>query len=539
MKAITHSKRFTRSRAGNFIYFLLILAAGLFTILPMLYSILTSLKPLDELMIFPPRFYPRRPSFNNFIGLPALLSNLTVPLSRYVFNSFFVTIVTTMGHIFVASMASYVLSKTKFKARYVINLIVQFALLYSAYTLAVPQYVIFAKLGMIDTYWVYILPYLPSTLIIPKEPDDTIGNTTATVISYITNKVSPSTPDKNLVVGNLQSSFKFNAETSYAKSIIVPVEKNKTYMFSAWIKGNVLSDENSGNIQFGIANPRKNKFLSFPVEDGEFAIGQYLVTPSWDNQWHQRGMVFNSGDLDSVEILLISTASQGELRDFVICELEDAVVPVVKVPKKIEKISKTTIENMGCREKDNLFKNPKMSPKGDTYWSKGLGYGNRFKLANVDGNGVLRLDGTNSGIYYVKWVDVKPNTSYTFTLEVYTQEGSTYAFGLWDSNTVCSQVIGTELTFDGNNAWQLASFRFNSGGNTRVALYIRDDGGRAYFDNAKLFESSKAISLTDSNVTNPKTGEDLKSVLLCFVVLLAAAALALAAHRKTHKYYCS
>ncbi|HBT64889.1 MAG TPA: hypothetical protein DEB10_09555 [Ruminococcaceae bacterium] len=164
MKAITHSKRFTRSRAGNFIYFLLILAAGLFTILPMLYSILTSLKPLDELMIFPPRFYPRRPSFNNFIGLPALLSNLTVPLSRYVFNSFFVTIVTTMGHIFVASMASYVLSKTKFKARYVINLIVQFALLYSAYTLAVPQYVIFAKLGMIDTYWVYILPYLPSTL---------------------------------------------------------------------------------------------------------------------------------------------------------------------------------------------------------------------------------------------------------------------------------------------------------------------------------------------------------------------------------------
>jgi len=171
-----------------------------------------------------------------------------------------------------------------------------------------------------------------------------------------------------------------------------------------------------------------------------------------------------------------------------------------------------------------------MTPKGDTFWSSGLGYGNQFKLANVEGNGVLQLNGANLGIYYVKWVDVKPNTSYTFTLEVYTEEGSTYAFGLWDSNPVCSQVIGTELTFEGNNAWRLASFRFNSGENSRVALYIRDDGGKAYFDNAKLFESSKAIPLTDSNVVNPNTGEDFELALLfMFGMMLAAAALAVAA----------
>jgi len=46
----------------------------------------------------------------------------------------------------------------------IISMIVQFALLYNSYTLAIPQYVIFSKLNMIDSYWVYILPYLPATL---------------------------------------------------------------------------------------------------------------------------------------------------------------------------------------------------------------------------------------------------------------------------------------------------------------------------------------------------------------------------------------
>ena len=41
---------------------------------------------------------------------------------------------------------------------------VQFALLFNAYTLAIPRYLIYSNLGMIDSYLVYILPYIPSTL---------------------------------------------------------------------------------------------------------------------------------------------------------------------------------------------------------------------------------------------------------------------------------------------------------------------------------------------------------------------------------------
>ena len=161
----SQTRRYTRSRMGNILLFLLLLAAGLFTILPMVYSVATSFKPLEELRLFPPTLITvKRPTLANYAALPTLLTSLSVPLSRYIFNSVFVAVVPVVVHIFIASMASFVLAKSDLKGRNILYWIVQFALLYNAYTLAIPQYLIFTKMGIIDTLLVYILPYLPSTL---------------------------------------------------------------------------------------------------------------------------------------------------------------------------------------------------------------------------------------------------------------------------------------------------------------------------------------------------------------------------------------
>ena len=158
-------KRYTRSKVGNFFYFTVLFAAGLFTILPLIYSVITSFKPLDELLAFPPRFYVVRPTLSNYTALPGLISKLSVPLSRYIFNSLLVSILTTVLHVIVAAMAAFVL--TQWKGNRLIAalfVIVPFSLLYNSYTLAIPQYLVFSKLRLIDTYLVYILPYLPSAL---------------------------------------------------------------------------------------------------------------------------------------------------------------------------------------------------------------------------------------------------------------------------------------------------------------------------------------------------------------------------------------
>ena len=158
------SKRFTRSRFGNFMYFFFLTAAGLFSVLPLIYAVTTSFKPIDELLIFPPTFFVRRPTTENYVALPTLLSSLSVPLSRYVFNSLFITVFTSILNIVFSAMAAFSLSKGTYKGRGIIFMIIQFALMFNAYTLSVPQYVIFSELHIVNTYWVYILPQLAGTL---------------------------------------------------------------------------------------------------------------------------------------------------------------------------------------------------------------------------------------------------------------------------------------------------------------------------------------------------------------------------------------
>lgn len=100
----------------------------------------------------------------NYLALPGLLSNLRIPLSRYIFNSLFISAVTTILYVLISSMAAFVLSKSHVRGKKVMFLAVQYALLFTPFTLAIPQYLIFSYTRMIDTYFVYILPYLASTM---------------------------------------------------------------------------------------------------------------------------------------------------------------------------------------------------------------------------------------------------------------------------------------------------------------------------------------------------------------------------------------
>ncbi len=165
LPARNQTRRYTRSKIGNFFYFFFLFAAGMFSLLPMIYCVVTSLKPLDELLVFPPTLFTvKRPTFANFLALPDLISSLSVPLSRYVFNSIFIAVVGTVFSVVFSAMAAFVLSKTNIKNKKIIFTIIQFALLFNAYTLAIPQYIIYSQLNVINTYLVYLFPTLASSM---------------------------------------------------------------------------------------------------------------------------------------------------------------------------------------------------------------------------------------------------------------------------------------------------------------------------------------------------------------------------------------
>ena len=84
---------------------------GLFMLFPIYLAVVMSIKPVEELFIFPPKLYAIRPTLDNFRDMFEALHQNRVPFSRYVFNSFAVTVSVTVLQCIFASMAAFVLAK--------------------------------------------------------------------------------------------------------------------------------------------------------------------------------------------------------------------------------------------------------------------------------------------------------------------------------------------------------------------------------------------------------------------------------------------
>ena len=153
-----------RSLFVTALIFLFLVALGLFMALPLVYAVMQAFKPLEELFIFPPRFFVSNPTTQNFKNLSFLISNLWIPFERYLYNTTFVSIVTTFSYLLVATLAAYPLAKHNFVGKKAINNLITLALMFSGGVIALPQYVIMSKLGLIDTYGAIIFPSLASTM---------------------------------------------------------------------------------------------------------------------------------------------------------------------------------------------------------------------------------------------------------------------------------------------------------------------------------------------------------------------------------------
>lgn len=164
MKLKASNKQAGKKIGGTVAIFLFLTILGLFMVLPIYLTIVMSIKPVEELFIFPPKLYAIRPTFDNFKEMFGALHQNRVPFSRYVFNSIFVTATVTIAQCIFASMAAFVLAKCRFPGSKVINSIIVVALLYQSNVIYIMQYIVMAKLHMIDTYWALILPSIASPM---------------------------------------------------------------------------------------------------------------------------------------------------------------------------------------------------------------------------------------------------------------------------------------------------------------------------------------------------------------------------------------
>lgn len=164
MKFLYRRKKRSRSLFGDVMLFLLLAAIGYFMALPLIFVINNAFKPINEILKFPPDFFVRTPTLSNFTDLYYLLSGSWVPFSRYIFNTFFIAVLGTAGHVIIASMAAYPLAKRKFPGAGLLFTVVVLSLMFSATVTQITNYMTMSWLGMLDTHWAVIIPAIGSSL---------------------------------------------------------------------------------------------------------------------------------------------------------------------------------------------------------------------------------------------------------------------------------------------------------------------------------------------------------------------------------------
>ena len=153
MKKIVKRRKPNRSVVGDVVIYFLLFLIALAMVFPLVFAVSSALKPLDELFLFPPKVFAQNPTMDNFQDLFVTMGKSWVTFSRYIFNTVFITVVGTAGHLIIASMGAFVLAKYEFPGSKLFFSIVVTALMFNGYVTAIPNYLIISKLGWIDTYW--------------------------------------------------------------------------------------------------------------------------------------------------------------------------------------------------------------------------------------------------------------------------------------------------------------------------------------------------------------------------------------------------
>ena len=153
-----------RSIGGDIVLYLFLLLMAALMVYPLVFAVNAALKPLDELFKFPPKTFAQNPTLDNFTDLFVTLGKSWVTFPRYVFNTVFITVAGTAGHLVVASMAAFVLAKYDFPGGRTFFKLVTIALMFNGSVTAIPNYLLINKLGWIDTYWAIIIPAFGSSM---------------------------------------------------------------------------------------------------------------------------------------------------------------------------------------------------------------------------------------------------------------------------------------------------------------------------------------------------------------------------------------
>lgn len=145
--------RKVRRRISKTFTMILLIAVSVILITPIYWMIATSLKPMSEIVQFPPSLFPNDIQWGNYRETIEAF-----PFFRYAFNTLFITFFVVLGNLLSNSFIAYGFAKIRFPGRNLIFSLVLATMMIPGFVTMIPQYILFSELGWVGTYLPLIVP---------------------------------------------------------------------------------------------------------------------------------------------------------------------------------------------------------------------------------------------------------------------------------------------------------------------------------------------------------------------------------------------
>ena len=137
--------------------YLILALASLILLFPVLYALLVSLQNASESVAYPPVFIPDKLHWQSYVKAME-----TAPVFRFIFNSFVVSAIVTVGQLITASLAAYAFSFLTFPGRNAIFYVFLSTMMIPWEVTIIPNYFTIRELNWLDTYQGLAVPFLAS-----------------------------------------------------------------------------------------------------------------------------------------------------------------------------------------------------------------------------------------------------------------------------------------------------------------------------------------------------------------------------------------
>ncbi|TDL32791.1 carbohydrate ABC transporter permease [Jeotgalibacillus sp. S-D1] len=142
-----------KKKLGQYSAHIVLIVASFFFLIPFLWMVSTSLKPLTQIFTFPPEWIPEPVMWSNYID-----SMTYIPFFTYLKNTIIITVLSTLGAVISCPLVAYSFAKLRWPGRNILFIITIGVMMIPGQVTMIPLFLLFEKLGMVGTHYPLIIP---------------------------------------------------------------------------------------------------------------------------------------------------------------------------------------------------------------------------------------------------------------------------------------------------------------------------------------------------------------------------------------------